>query len=176
MQLVAPLLSEHPLANEDADDARPEPIDSETAAELGPVSRLVHRFAAKDTDSHCRILNAAHRQGTAGSFRRSPFVFVPVIFSCLGLVRRIHLRVVRGEEVEVGAHKLLSFVANMVSHISSLAPTLALRLYLQCAQTALAVGETDDAYEFVTNAFVCYEEEIPDSRDQASVPFSCDTY
>jgi len=166
LQLVGPLLAEDPDVKVDEDDARPEPIDVDTAAELGPVSRLIHRFAADDTDGHCRILNAAHRQGAAGSFRRSPFAFVPIIFSCLSLTRRIHTRILAEEEVEVGTHKLLSFVANMVEHLTPLAPTLALRLYLQCAQTALSVGEEADAYEFMTQAFVCYEEEISDSRAQ----------
>jgi len=166
LQLVSPLLSEDPDVKVDTEDARPEPIDVDTAAELGPVSRLIHRFTADETDGHCRILNAAHRQGAAGSFRRSPFAFVPIIFSCLTLTRRIHARVLQEEEVEVGAHKLLSFVANMIAQMSTLAPTLALRLYLQCAQTALLVGEAEDAYEFVTSAFVCYEEEISDSREQ----------
>lgn len=88
LQLVGPLLVEDPSIKVDEDDARPEPIDADTAAELGPVSRLIHRFAADDTDGHCRILNAAHRQGASGSFRRSPFAFVPIIFSCLSLTRR----------------------------------------------------------------------------------------
>jgi len=136
LQLVTPLLQEDPDAKVDTDDARPEPIDMDTAAELGPLSRLVHRFTSDDTDGHCRILNAAHRQGMQGSFRRSPFAFVPIVFS------------------------------NMVAHMTPLAPSLAYRLYLQCAQTALAVGESEDAYEFVTSAFVCFEEEISDSREQ----------
>lgn len=178
LQLVGPLLTDDPESKVDEDDARPEPIDAETASELGPVSRLIHRLKATDSDDQCRILNAAHRQGAAGSFRRSPFAFVPIIFSCLSLTRRcscfrlcclphpgraprllsklwpcrIYCRVQANEEIEVGTHKLLSFVANMVEHLSRLAPVLALRLYLQCAQTALSVGEEADAYEFITQA------------------------
>eukprot|EP00326_Haptolina_ericina_P003151 CAMPEP_0181228236 /NCGR_PEP_ID=MMETSP1096-20121128/33242_1 /TAXON_ID=156174 ORGANISM="Chrysochromulina ericina, Strain CCMP281" /NCGR_SAMPLE_ID=MMETSP1096 /ASSEMBLY_ACC=CAM_ASM_000453 /LENGTH=775 /DNA_ID=CAMNT_0023321751 /DNA_START=31 /DNA_END=2359 /DNA_ORIENTATION=- len=166
LQLVGPLLAEDPDAKVDENDARPEPMDIDTAAEVGPVSRLIHRFTADDTDGHCRILNEAHKQGAAGSERRSPFAFVPIIFSCLSLTRRIHGRVLAEEEVEVGTHKLLKFVATMVARLSQLAPTLAFRLYLQCAQVALSVGEEIDAYEFITEAFVCYEEEISDSRDQ----------
>lgn len=50
----------------------------------------------------------------------------------------------------MGTQKLLSFVGNMVEHLSPLAPTLAMRLYLQCAQTALSVSEEEDAYNFIT--------------------------
>ena len=65
-----------PLGNTD-------PIDDETAAELGPVSRLIHTFGAAETDAQCRILNSAHRAACSGSYRRSPFTLVPVVFACL---------------------------------------------------------------------------------------------
>ena len=50
--------------------------------------------------------------------------------------------------------------------MASLAPPLAMRLYLQCALVADSCGEESDAYEFMTQGFVTYEEEISDSRAQ----------
>jgi len=64
----------------------------------------------------------------------------------------LQLRVDAGEIVEVGCHKLLAFVGNMVATLAPLAPAIALRLHLQCAMVADAVKEESDAYEFLTQA------------------------
>jgi len=134
--------------------------------ELGPVSRLIHAFRAPDTDDQCRILNTAHRQASAGAFRRSPFTLVPVVFACLPLARRIRQRVLAGENVEVSTHKLLTFVSTIIAALTPLAPALAFRLNLICAQVADRCGEEADAYELMTGAFTTYEEDISDSREQ----------
>jgi len=73
-------------------------------------------------------------------------------------------RVAADETVEVGCHKLLAFAARAIEAIKPVAPELAFRLFLQCAQAADAVGEEEDAYEFVTQAFVVYEDDISDSQ------------
>jgi len=166
LQFVQPLMNDAPDAAADADAARPDPIDEETAMELGPVARLIHTFKSPSTDDQCRILNSAHKQAAAGAFRRCPFTLVPVICQCLALARRIHVRVTAGETVEVGVHKLLTFVATIVAHLTPLAPALALRLHLLCALTADSCAAEADAYEFMTGAFTTYEEEISDSRAQ----------
>ena len=159
---------EGPDAKVDADAARPEPVDEETASELGSVSRLIHTFKAADTDGQGRILNSAYKAASAGAFRRSPFTLVPVVFACLPLARQICVRERAGEEVGVGVHKLLGFVNTIVQHLMPLAPSLALRMHLLCALTADSCGEpaAEDTYEFMTGAFTAYEEEISDSREQ----------
>ena len=166
LHFVQPLMNDDPSATASADAAREDPIDEETAAELGPVSRLIHAFRATDSDDQCRILNSAHRQASAGAFRRSPFTLVPVVFACLPLARKIHQRVLKGETVEVSVSKLLTFVATIVASLTPLAPSLSLRLHLLCAQTADSCGAESDAYEFMTGAFTTYEEDISDSRAQ----------
>ncbi|PPD89913.1 hypothetical protein GOBAR_DD13140 [Gossypium barbadense] len=47
-------------------------------------------------------------------------------------------------------------------------PELALRLYLQCAEVANGCDIEHVAYEFFTQAFVLYEEEIADSKAQVT--------
>ncbi|XP_052482967.1 vacuolar protein sorting-associated protein 35B-like [Gossypium raimondii] len=47
-------------------------------------------------------------------------------------------------------------------------PELALRLYLQCAEAANGCDIEHVAYEFFTQAFVLYEEEIADSKAQVT--------
>jgi vacuolar protein sorting-associated protein 35 len=166
LKFVQPLMNDDPAHTAAADAAREAPIDDETALELGPVSRLIHAFKAPDTDDQCRILNSAHKQASAGAFRRSPFTLVPVVFACLPLARQIRLRVLAGETVEVGVHKLLGFVATIVASLAPTAPSLALRLNLLCAHVADSCGEEADAYEFMTGAMTTYEEDISDSKAQ----------
>ena len=48
------------------------------------------------------------------------------------------------------------------------APQLALRLYLHCAVAADAAKLEPITYEFFTQAFVVYEEQVSDSRRQVS--------
>lgn len=48
------------------------------------------------------------------------------------------------------------------------APELALRLYLQCAEAAGVSNLEPVAYEFFTQAFMIYEEEIADSKAQVT--------
>jgi len=91
---------------------------------------------------------------------------VPLVFACLDVVRKIKRRVDAGEEPEVGCHKLLAFVGNMVAALAAHAPAMALRLHLQCAMVADACHESSDAYEYLTQAFTVYEEDISDSRAQ----------
>jgi len=63
-------------------------------------------------------------------------------------------------------HKLLTFVSSIISTLAPLAPSLALRLNLLAAQVADSCSEESDAYEFMTQAFTIYEEDISDSRAQ----------
>ncbi|KAM7261655.1 hypothetical protein ACFE04_020732 [Oxalis oulophora] len=58
-------------------------------------------------------------------------------------------------------------VAPTVEALSSVpAPELALRLYLQCAEAANDSDLEPVAYEFFTQAYILYEEEISDSKAQ----------
>ena len=162
LHFVQPLMNDAPGEGPPADQARPDPIDDETAMELGPVARLIHAFRAPTTDDQCRILNSAHRQATqGGALRKSPYSLVPIVFACLPLARRIHLRVQAGESVTVGVGKMLGFVSSIITALTPLAPSLALRLNLTAALVADSVGAETDAYDFVTAAFTCYEVRAP---------------
>ena len=155
------------------DAARDAAAFEDGLAEVLPLCRLLHSFGHSDTDTLCRVLNTAHRHASAATRARLVYPMCSVIFGCLRAVRRIKTRADAGESVEVGVHKLLAFVATMVQAVAPLAPTLALRLYLQCALAADAAGEEGDAYEFVAQAFIVYEEEISDSRQQVAAIVSC---
>jgi len=164
---VRPLLVDDPSEPRDTndDDAKVE-FDEDTVAELSPVACLMQLFHSDETDSMCRMLNTAHRHATAVPSSRSIFTLVPLAFACLGLVRKIKVRVDAGEVVEVGCLKLLTFVGHMVESLKQWAPATALRLHLQCALVADSVGEAEAAYDLIAKNFEVYEEEISDSRAQ----------
>ena len=113
----------------------------------------------------CRVLNAAHRHATAAANPRSIFTLVPLAFAFLDLVRKIKLRVDAGEEVEIGCRKLLEFIGNMVETLKQWAPAAALRLHLQCALVADAVGEEGWTYDVVAQTFEVREDHLdPQAR------------
>lgn len=62
--------------------------------------------------------------------------------------------------------QLLNQVIEALSHIP--VPELSLRLYLQCAEAANDCDLEPVAYEFFTQAYILYEEEISDSRAQVT--------
>ena len=162
LTFIAPLLHDdpsRPVAEEDAALG-----DEELSYELSPLSASLFALTHTDTDEHSRILSAARRHLAATDERRLPFTLVPLVFVTLRLVRCVRERVAADETVEVGCHKLLAFAARAIEAIKPVAPELAFRLFLQCAQAADAVGEEEDAYEFVTQAFVVYEDDISDSQ------------
>lgn len=135
-------------------------IDDDLIFEMSPLSSTVHSLRHPATDTEARVLNAAYKHAAAADPARAPFALVPLVFRFLQLARRIKIATDGGAAPEVTCSKLLTFMARMVSALVPLSPTLALRLYLQCAQVADACGEEAAAYEFFTQAFTVYEEGI----------------
>jgi vacuolar protein sorting-associated protein 35 len=53
--------------------------------------------------------------------------------------------------------------------LASVDQLLALRMHLMCALTADKCGKDDVAYDMVSQAFVLYEDEISDSKQQVEL-------
>lgn len=141
------------------EEARGE-INNDLIVEMSPFSSTIHSLKHPNTDTEARILNAAYKHATSASAPRAPFILVPLIFRFLQLAGRIKLAADGGAALEVTCGKLLTFMGRMVTALVPMSPTLALRLYLQCAQVADVCGEEAAAYEFFTQAFTVYEEAI----------------
>lgn len=72
-----------------------------------------------------------------------------------------------GEDIPTTPKKIFQLLNEIIEALSSVpSPELALRLYLQCAEAANDCDLEPVAYEFFTQAFVLYEEEIADSKAQ----------
>jgi len=150
-----------------------DPDDEDFQQEQNLVSRLVHYLHHEDTDLVCRMLDTARTHLVKGGQQRTRFTMVPVVFRCLELTRAIHARMLAAEQGEappptVTCKKMFEFIHRSISDFPPEAAAVALRLNLQAAQAADACGLDQIAYEFVTQAFILYEDELPESKAQAA--------
>ncbi|GFP88158.1 vacuolar protein sorting-associated protein 35a [Phtheirospermum japonicum] len=88
------------------------------------------------------------------------------------LVRRLEDRnesVSGDEEALATPKKIFQIVTQTIEALSNIpVPELALGLYLQCAEAANNFNLEPLAYEFFTQAYILYEEEITDSKTQVT--------
>ncbi|KAJ7571069.1 hypothetical protein O6H91_01G147500 [Diphasiastrum complanatum] len=132
------------------------------------VARLVHMLVNKDHEEMFKILTTARKHFGQGGPKRLKFTLPPLIFAALKLVRCLQGHDA-GDEALVSPKKIFQFLHQTVEALSTVpAPELALRLYLQCAEAASDCSLEPVAYEFFTQAFLLYEEEIADSRAQVT--------
>ncbi|GKB03921.1 vacuolar protein sorting-associated protein 35A-like protein [Tanacetum coccineum] len=90
----------------------------------------------------------------------------------LQLVRRIQSQDDNGSEEETASatpKKIFQILNQTIEVLSTVpVPDLALRLYLECADAANDCDLEPVAYEFFTQAYILYEEEISDSKAQVT--------
>ncbi|KAI5064024.1 hypothetical protein GOP47_0020694 [Adiantum capillus-veneris] len=135
------------------------------------VARLVQMLTNKDNDEMFKILLTARKHFLKGGPKRLGYTLPPLVFSALKLVRLLQQQGENSEAEEGAAssQKVFQFLLQTVEALSAVpAPELALRLYLQCAEAANDSDLEPVAYEFFTQAFVLYEEEIADSKAQVT--------
>ncbi|KAF8044342.1 hypothetical protein BT93_A2360 [Corymbia citriodora subsp. variegata] len=109
--------------------------------EQNSVARLIHMLYNDDPEEMLKIICAVQKHIMVGGPKRQPFTVPPLVFSALRIIEAL-------------------------SSVPS--PELALRLYLQCAEAAGDCDLEPVAYEFFTQAFVLYEEEVADSKAQVT--------
>ncbi|KAB1204045.1 Vacuolar protein sorting-associated protein 35B [Morella rubra] len=116
-----------------------------------------------------------------GGPKRLSFTVPPLIFSALRISQKVvcGLQLIRqlqvqdgdvaGEEVPATPKKIFQILNQTIEALFVVpSPELALRLYLQCAEAANDCDLEPVAYEFFTQAFVLYEEEVADSKAQVT--------
>nr|CAB3497830.1 unnamed protein product [Digitaria exilis] len=124
----------------DMDDAQDDELDEEDfKEEQNSVARLIHMLHNDDPEEMLKILCTVQKHILLGGPKRLTFTVPSLVFSALKTI------------------EALSCVPS---------PELALRLYLQCAEAANDCDLEPVAYEFFTQAFILYEEEIADSKAQ----------
>jgi len=104
-----------------------------------------------------------------GGIKRTVHTLIPLIFRSLKLAIRLKEQESEDNAWADKAIKIFKFSHEMVTTLSkSNFPEISLRLFLQCALSADKCGAPFEtiAYEFFTQAFLMYEEQISDSQSQ----------
>ncbi|XP_059638362.1 vacuolar protein sorting-associated protein 35B-like isoform X2 [Cornus florida] len=138
--------------------------------EQNSVARLIHMLYNDDPEEMFKIICTVRKHIITGGAKRLSFTVPPLVFSALKLVRQLQGQDgdVVGEET-VTPKKIFQLLNQTIEALSSVpSPELALRLYLQCAEAANDCDLEPVAYEFFTQAFILYEEEVADSKAQVT--------
>eukprot|EP00053_Salpingoeca_punica_P015548 m.143665 g.143665 ORF g.143665 m.143665 type:complete len:783 (+) comp16744_c0_seq1:183-2531(+) len=147
--------------------------DEDYAAEQSLLGRVVHLFVGESPDVQFQMLSLARKQFAANeSKQRLRHTLPSLVFSSLRLARVYHATKSdpqwskKVQKIYQFCHQTATALAKAEFH------ELAIHLFLQ---SALATDATDCennesiAYEFMSQAFALYEEEISDSKIQMSV-------
>ncbi|THU73059.1 hypothetical protein C4D60_Mb04t18810 [Musa balbisiana] len=143
-----------------------------TADKVDTLFELI-KGLVKETDEaqDDEIISTVRKHILLGGPKRLAFTVPPLVFSALKLLRHLqnHDGDVNGQEVSVTQKKIFQLLHQTIEALSSVpSPELALRLYLQCAEAANDCGLEPVSYEFLTQAFILYEEEMADSKVQVT--------
>ncbi|XP_058185242.1 vacuolar protein sorting-associated protein 35A-like [Rhododendron vialii] len=156
----------------DSDENLHDEIDEEDFhEEQNSVSRLIQMLYNDDLEEMLKIICTVRKHILTGGPKRLPFTVPPLIFNALKLVRRLQGQEenTAGVEVATAPKKIFQILNQTIEALSTLAvPELALRLYLECAEAANDCDLEPVAYEFFTQAYILYEEEVSDSRAQVT--------
>ncbi|KAL6959910.1 Vacuolar protein sorting-associated protein 35A [Sarracenia purpurea var. burkii] len=156
----------------DPDETAHDEIDEDDFnEEQNSVSSLIQMLYNDDPEEMLKIICTVKKQILIGGPKRLPFTVPPLIFNSLKLVRRLQGQeeTAAKEEITPTPKKVFQILNQIIEALSSVpAPELALRLYLQCAEAANDCDLEPVAYEFFTQAYILYEEEISDSRAQVT--------
>jgi len=121
----------------------------------------------KDEEELFAMYLSAKKAFSNGGAKRQKHTFIPVIFGAFKLVMAIHKR--GGDNPSGKIKKVFKFIHETVTALSRTnLPELSLRLFLQCAIVANKCGSDlgSVVYEFISQAFVIYEQQISDSQEQ----------
>uniref|UniRef100_A0A2P2MB45 Vacuolar protein sorting-associated protein 35 n=4 Tax=Rhizophora mucronata TaxID=61149 RepID=A0A2P2MB45_RHIMU len=156
----------------DLDGTTTEKLDEEDfKEEQNSVARLIHMLYNDDCEEMLKIICTMRKHIMNGGPKRLPFTVPPLVFSALRLVRQLQGQDgdVVGEEVPATPKKIFQLLNQTIEALSSVpSPELALRLSLECAEAANDSDLEPVAYEFFTQAYILYEEEVSDSRAQVT--------
>eukprot|EP01027_Heterolobosea_sp_BB2_P019881 GEZU01028019.1.p1 GENE.GEZU01028019.1~~GEZU01028019.1.p1 ORF type:complete len:796 (-),score=288.15 GEZU01028019.1:122-2509(-) len=159
-----------PLVKDEEDQPDEDELDEEDfAEEQNLVARLVHLFNNEDTDVLFKVYSAARKQFGQGGVRRIQYTLVPLVFAYLRLAQRINEAVENGVDVAIREGKVFQYTLEVLEVLASQKPDVALKLYLQAAQTADKCNLEKIVYELMSQAFILYEEEVSDTKVQLSL-------
>jgi vacuolar protein sorting-associated protein 35 len=164
LEMLSPLIK-------DQEDQPAEPIDPDDfAEEQGIVGRFIHLLKSEHLDVQYKILQVARKHFSSGGTQRIKHVLPSLVFQAFQLAYKYKAIAAEDENWDKKCQKIIQFCHTTITAIAKAElPDLALRLFLQ---GALCIGEIKQAnheavaYDFMTQAFSIYEDEISDSKSQ----------
>lgn len=156
---------------QDQSDQPAEPDDPEDFAEEQVLmGRFIHLLQAEDPNQQYLILNTARKHFGGGGDKRIKFTLPPIVFAAYRLAMRYKEAKEEDEHWEKKCQKIFQFCHQTVGAlIKADMAEMPLRLFLQGALTAGEIefeNHETVAYEFMSQAFSLYEDEISDSKAQ----------
>ncbi|XP_033755226.1 vacuolar protein sorting-associated protein 35-like [Pecten maximus] len=156
---------------QDQNDQPEDPEDPEDfAEEQGIMGRFIYLLQAEDLNQQYLILNTARKHFGSGGDHRIKFTLPPIVFAAYRLAMRYREQQEEDENWERKCQKIFQFCHQTIGAlIKAEMAEIPLRLFLQ---GAMAAGQIDFenhetvAYEFMSQAFSLYEDEISDSKAQ----------
>ncbi|KAK9713213.1 hypothetical protein RND81_06G012200 [Saponaria officinalis] len=164
-ELIKGLIKDTEGAVNDEDD------EEDFKEEQNAVARLVQMLHNDDPEEMFKIITIVQKHILAGGVKRLSYTVPPLVFTSLKLIRRFQNEDAKksGDDVQATPKKIFQLLNLLIEALSNVpAPELALRLYLQCAEAANDSDLEPVACEFFTQAYIIYEEEISDSREQVN--------
>lgn len=158
-----------PLVQDQSD--QPETEDEEDfAEEQGYMGRFIQLFSGSTPDQQYLVLSTARKQFANGGNRRIRHTLPPIIFAAYRLALKYYELREEDDKWEKKCQKIFQFCHQTIGAlIKAELAELPLRLFLQGAlvisQMEFENHETV-AYEFMSQAFTLYEDEISDSKAQ----------
>ncbi|XP_052274611.1 vacuolar protein sorting-associated protein 35-like isoform X3 [Dreissena polymorpha] len=165
------LLSIISVLVQDQNDQPEEGDDPEDfAEEQGLIGRFIHLLYSEDPNQQYLILNAARKHFGAGGDKRIRFTLPPIVFSAYRLATRYMHSSEEDENWQKKCQKIFQFCHQTIGAlIKAEQAEIPLRLFLQGAMAAGNIAFENHetvAYEFISQAFSLYEDEISDSKAQ----------
>jgi vacuolar protein sorting-associated protein 35 len=164
LEMLSPLIKDQedqPADGLDADDF---------AEEQGIVGRFIHLLKSEHLDMQYKILQVARKHFGSGGTQRIKYVLPSLVFQAFQLAYKYKAIAAEDENWDKKCQKIIQFCHTTITSIARAElPDLALRLFLQGALCIGKIGQTNYeavAYDFMTQAFSIYEDEISDSKSQ----------
>ncbi|XP_023337734.1 vacuolar protein sorting-associated protein 35 isoform X1 [Eurytemora carolleeae] len=152
-----------------AEKIRSEDLE-EFTEEQSLMGRLVHQLQGETADEQYQILSTARKHFAAGGPLRIPYTLPPLVFQAFKLAKEFYKLKDTDENWNPKIEKIFKYCHTTISAlVKAELAELPLRLYLQAALTCDQVpyeSQETMAYEFMSQAFSLYEDEISDSKAQ----------
>ncbi|KAK4885950.1 hypothetical protein RN001_002221 [Aquatica leii] len=158
------------LVSDQSDQPKVDVDLEELAEEQGLLARFIHNFKSTSADQQYLILSSARKILGVGGSLRIRHTLPPLVFQAYQLAHKYKGLKDEDNMWEKKCQKIFQFTHSTVTAlVKAELAELPLRLFLQGALAINQIGFDNHetvAYEFLSQAFSLYEDEISDSKAQ----------